>query len=246
VSSGAALAAVIAIRLGLDSALAGTGIGVAALAGSALTVAAVWQLGRVGSALPPATLLLGGITVSMFCSSASMLVQHTADFVGINRMLRWMMGGFSAGGYDLLVRSAPAIGVALLALLGMSRELNALAAGPEAAASVGVAPGRAITRGFAVASLLVGASIAVSGPIGFVGLMVPHTLRALVGPDHRVLLPASMLIGAAFLVACDTLARLAVPGDQIPVGVITALLGAPFFIGILLRNKRRASLWGPR
>src|SRR5688572_26269993 len=186
VSSGAALAAVIAIRLGFDSALAGTGVGVAALAGSALTVAAVWQLGRVGSALPPATLLLGGITVSMFCASASMLVQHTADFVGINRMLRWMMGGFSAGGYGLLVRSAPAIGVALVALLGMSRELNALAAGPEAAASVGVAPGRAITRGFAVASLLVGASIAVSGPIGFVGLMVPHSLRAVVGPDHRV------------------------------------------------------------
>jgi iron complex transport system permease protein len=245
VSSGAALAAVIAIRTGFDAALAGTGVGVAALIGAGLTVIVVWQLGRVGSALPPATLLLGGITVSMFCSSASMLVQHTADFVGVSRMLRWMMGGFTAGGYGMLTRAAPAIGLALIALLTMSRQLNALAAGPEAAASVGVAPGRAITRGFAVASLLVGASIAVSGPIGFVGLMVPHALRAVVGPDHRALLPASMLIGGTFLVACDTAARLVVPGDQIPVGVITALLGAPFFIGILIRNKRRASLWGP-
>jgi len=245
VSSGASLAAVVAIRFGLEGVAGGTGVGLAALIGAIATVLAVWQLGRVGSSLPPATLVLAGVTVSMFCSAASMVVQHTSDFVGVNRMLRWMMGGLTAVGYDVVVEAAPPIAIGLAALLWMARDLNALAAGHEAAASVGVNPGRAQTAGFAAASLLVGASIAVSGPVGFVGLMAPHTLRAVVGPDHRLLLPTSMLAGAGFLVLCDTAARLAVPGDQLPVGVVTALLGAPFFVGILVRHKRRAALWGP-
>jgi len=129
-------------------------------------------------------------------------------------------------------------------LLAMGRDLNALAAGDEAAASVGVSPARAQTIAFATASLLVGAAIAIAGPIGFVGLIVPHALRAVVGPDHRVLLPASMLIGGAMLVVCDAIAQLATLPQHLPVGIVTALIGGPFFLFILVRAKRGAAMWG--
>ncbi|MEZ4365076.1 MAG: iron ABC transporter permease [Kofleriaceae bacterium] len=240
VSSGSSLAAVIAIRLGLGGALAGMGVSVAALLGAAGVVLLVWRLARVGDRLPAATLLLAGVTMAMFCSAASMLVQYTADFAEVSRMLRWMMGGLETMRYAPLWRATVPIAVGLAVLWWHARDLNAMAAGPEAAASVGVSVGRVQRVVFAVASLLVGAAIALGGPIGFVGLMVPHALRALLGPDHRVLLPASMLVGGALLVVCDTLARLVIAPAQLPVGVVTALIGGPFFVGILLAGKRRA------
>jgi iron complex transport system permease protein len=124
------------------------------------------------------------------------------------------------------------------------RELNALAAGSEAAASVGVSVARTQTVIFVVASLLVGSAIAVAGPIGFVGLVVPHALRALAGPDHRLLLPASILGGAVVLTVCDTLARTVLVPAQLPTGAVTAVLGVPFFVVILVGHKRHASMWG--
>jgi iron complex transport system permease protein len=244
ISSGSALAAVIAIRLGLDTALGSSGVGVAALAGAGATVLVVWRLSRVGDALPPATMLLAGITISMFCSAGSLLVQYTADFSEIARMLRWMMGGLDWIAYERLLRAAVPVAVGLAIMLALARSFNALSAGPDAAASVGVDATRATTIGFVTASLLVGAGIALAGPIGFVGLIVPHALRALVGPDHRVLLPASMLLGGSLLVLCDTLARVVLAPDQLPVGVVTALLGGPFFLLILVREKRRGRIWG--
>jgi iron complex transport system permease protein len=244
ISSGSSLAAVLAIRLGLDGVLGGTGIGVAAVLGAAGAVALVWTLGRVGSTLPPATLLLAGVTVAMWCAAASMLVQYTSDFTEVGRMVRWMMGGFDVVRWASLERAGVAIGLGLLIMLAHARDLNALAAGAEAAASVGVAVGRSQTTVFVAASLMVGAAISVAGPIGFVGLMVPHAMRALVGPDHRVLLPASILAGGAMLVVCDTVARLAIAPAQIPVGILTALLGAPFLLALLVRAKRGAALWG--
>jgi iron complex transport system permease protein len=245
VSSGSALAAVLAIRLGIhDTVLGHSGIGLAALAGAGATVYVVWRLGRVGANLPPATLLLGGITVAMFCSAATMVVQYTADLTEIYRMVRWMMGGLDATEHAPLARTAAAIGVGLVILLAMGRDMNALSAGPDAAASVGVDPRRATTLAFFTASLLVGAAIALAGPIGFVGLIVPHAARALTGPDHRVLLPVSMLAGAGMLVACDAIGREAIAGHELPVGVVTALLGGPFFLYLLLRDRGRSRLWG--
>lgn len=240
VSSGASLAAVLAIRLGVGTVLGAAGVGAAAVAGAIAAVIVVWRLARVDDALPPATLILAGVTVSMFCSAASLVVQYSAGFAEASRMLRWMMGGLEWTTYATVARAAPAIVLGAAALIGLGRALNALAAGPEAAASVGVDAGRAQSVAFGAASLLVGASIAVAGPIGFVGLIVPHALRSLVGPDHRVLLPASMLVGAAMVAACDTIARVL---GQLPVGVITALLGGPFFLLLLVRGKRGADLW---
>lgn len=244
ISSGASLAAVLAIRFGLESAFGIAGIGGAALLGSAATLLVVWRLARIGKHLPPATLVLAGVTISMFCSSASVLIQWTSDFTEVNHMFQWMLGGMETVRLATVGYAAIPIGAALLVLIGYARELNALAAGPEVAASLGVAVSRTQTAIFATASLLVGAAIAVVGPIGFVGLIVPHALRALLGPDHRLLLPVSMFGGAAVLAICDTLARTVVPLHHLPTGAVTAVLGVPFFLGILVRQKQRAALWG--
>ena len=240
VSAGASLAAVIAIRVGVESIAGTAGVGAAAVLGALAAVALVWQLGRVGSTLPAATLVLAGVTVSMFFSAASLMVQYTSDFVEVSRMLRWMMGGLEWTLMSTLARAAPVMAIGALVLLWMGRDLNALAAGYESASSVGVAVGRAQTMAFAAASLLVGTSIAIAGPIGFVGLIVPHALRAMIGPDHRVLLPASMFGGAALVILCDTIARVL---GQLPVGIVTALLGGPFFLLLLVRGKRSGALW---
>ncbi len=240
VSSGASLAAVIAIRLGVASVAGTAGVGAAAVIGAVAAVALVWQLGRVGATLPPATLVLAGVTVSMFCGAAALVVQATADFAEMSRMLRWMMGGLEWTQLATVARALPPLVLGAAVLIWLGRDLNALAAGPEAAASVGVAVGRTQTLAFAAASLLVGTSIAIAGPIGFVGLIVPHALRATVGPDHRVLVPMSLLGGAALVVGCDTIARVL---GQLPVGVVTALAGGPFFLALLVRGKRSSALW---
>ncbi len=245
VSSGASLAAFIAIELGVDqSALGQSGVALAALAGAAATVLLVWRLARVGSELPPATLLLAGITIALFCSAGSLLVQYIAGFGETQRMMRWLMGGLDGLLFPALARAAAPAGLGLALLVALARDLNALSAGGDAAASVGVAPARATALAFAVASLLVGAAIALAGPIGFVGLMVPHATRALVGPDHRVLIPCAMLGGSALLVLCDTVSRVALAPSELPVGIVTALLGGPFFLYLLLREKTRGRLWG--
>jgi iron complex transport system permease protein len=244
ISSGSALAAVLAIRLGAEGAFGGAGVGGAALVGAALTLLVIWQLARVGRQLPPATLVLAGVTMSMFCSAWTVLIQQLTDFAEVSKMLRWMMGGLDSMRLPTVQYAALPILGGLAVLLAYGRELNALAAGSESAASVGVAVARTQTVIFVVSSLLVGSAIAVAGPIGFIGLVVPHALRALVGPDHRLLMPASILGGAIVLTLCDTLARTVMAPAQLPTGAVTAVLGVPFFVFILVGHKRRAALWG--
>jgi iron complex transport system permease protein len=244
ISSGSSLAAVLAIRVGLDDALGGAGIGASALAGALGTLILVERLARVGRHLPPATIVLAGVTISMFCSSASVLIQYTSDFSDISHMLAWMIGALDSVRLSAVGYAAAPIAIGLLVLSCHARELNALAAGPEVAASLGVAVARTETVVFAVASLLVGVAIALAGPIGFVGLVVPHALRALLGPDHRLLVPASMFGGATLLVVCDTLARTLTAPAHLPTGAVTAVLGGPFFIYILIQRKRTAAMWG--
>ena len=244
ISSGSSLAAVVAIRLGAEGAFGGAGVNAAALLGATATLLLIWQLARVGRQLPPATLILAGVTLSMFCSACTVLIQQLTDFAEVSKMLRWMMGGLDSMRLSTVEYAAPPTLAGLAVLLAYGRELNALAAGAEAAASVGVAVARTQTVIFVVASLLVGSAIAVAGPIGFIGLVVPHALRALLGPDHRLLLPASMLGGALVLAVCDTLARTVMAPAQLPTGAVTAVLGVPFFVVILIGHKRRASMWG--
>jgi iron complex transport system permease protein len=244
ISSGSSLAAVIAIRVGVEDAFGGAGVGLSALAGAIGTLILVERLARIGRHLPPATIVLAGVTISMFCSSASVLIQYTSDFSEVSRMLAWMIGALdSVRLSDVQLAAAPIV-VGLIVMLVYARELNALAAGPDVAASLGVAVGRTETIIFAVASLLVGVAIALAGPVGFIGLVVPHSLRALLGPDHRLLVPASMFGGAILLMICDTLARTLTYPALLPTGAVTAVLGGPFFIGILVQRKRYAAMWG--
>ncbi|HET6613460.1 MAG TPA: iron ABC transporter permease [Kofleriaceae bacterium] len=244
ISSGAALFAVLAIRLGADRVLGSGAIDSAAFIGAAAASFAVWQLGRVGRNLPPATLLLAGVTVAMFCAAASMLVLYTSDFAEVYRIVGWMMGGLDYTLWPALVESAVPIAVSLVALLWVARDLNALAAGADAAASVGVIAQRAMAIAFVASAIIVGASVSLAGAVGFVGLIVPHAARAVVGPDHRVMLPVSILAGGAFLVIADTLGRVALAPRELPVGIVTALMGGPFFLYVLYREKSRGRMWG--
>ncbi len=244
ISSGSSLFAVIGIRIGIDSALGDVGIGIASLSGAVVTLLVVWQLARIGSQLPAATLVLAGVTVSMWCSATSLLIQYTSDFSDVSHMLRWMMGSLDSMRMSSVVYALVPILVGIVVLIAYGRELDALAAGPEAAASVGVAVARTQIVVFAVASLLVGAAIALAGPIGFIGLIVPHALRAVLGPSHRLLVPASVLGGAVLLALCDALARMAIAPAELPTGAVTAVLGGPFFVLILLGQKKKAAMWG--
>jgi cobalamin transport system permease protein len=242
VATGAALGAVLAIRLGLAAVLGVAAVPLFAFAGSLATVALVWRLARVGTSRPPATLLLAGVTLAFLSSAATMFVEYTASFAESYRILQWMMGGLYGVGLGETARSAVVVAAGIGVLLYLARDLNALAAGPDAAASVGVRAPAVVRTSYLSASLIVGAVIAFAGPIGFVGILVPHTLRALVGPDHRLLLPASVLGGAAFVMLSDTIARV-ILSTQMPVGIVTALLGASFFLFLLLREKTRSRLW---
>jgi iron complex transport system permease protein len=244
VSPGAGLGAVLAISLGLEPALGPSAIAICAFLGSLAVVGLVWRVARVGASRPPATLILAGITLAFLCSAGTMFLQHLSSYADSARMVHWLMGGLEVVDPGDLARAAIVVAIGVGVLVVLARDLNALAAGEDAAASVGVPVTRAVRLTFVGASAVVAAIVAVAGPIGFVGIVVPHALRALVGPDHRVLLPVSVLGGAAFVLLTDTVARLLLWPHQIPVGVVTALVGGTFFLGLLLVEKGRARLWG--
>jgi len=244
VSAGGALGAVLGIRLGLASSLGPYAIPACAFLGASSVMALVYRLAKGAHGVPVNTLLLAGVTMSFVCGACTMFIQYTADYAQSYRIVHWMMGGL----YGVRTGDVWLIGPPLLlgvTILGLhARDLNALCAGELAAASVGVDVTRSLRWTYFAASLIVGSVVAVAGPIGLVGLIVPHALRRLVGPDHRVLLPASVFGGAAFLVWCDTLGRTVFPPEGIPVGVLTAMLGGPFFLWLLLRQRGRGNVWG--
>ena len=244
VSSGSALAAVIAIRLGLDQIWGHFGVGLLSLLGAWLTIYFVWKLAKVNQELPAATLLLAGIAIAMFSSAASLAIQYTADLSEVYRIVRWMMGGLVGVSGSPLLFSSLGIILSSLMLFKLSKELNALSGGSELAASLGVDVYKTTTLVFALGSIIVGLGISLAGPIGFVGLIVPHTVRMIFGSDHRVVLPISMLGGAVLLLVCDCLSRIVLWPAELPVGILTALLGGPFFLWLLLREKKRGHIWG--
>jgi ABC-type Fe3+-siderophore transport system permease subunit len=243
VSGGSAVGAALVIRLGLEALLpAGLALPAGAFLGALSAVLVAYGVARAGAALPPATLLLAGVTVSFVAGAAVLFLQHTADLGQALRIGRWLVGSLD-GIPDGLLRVAGVLVFAGAMTLHLhARALNAVALGAEAAASVGVDVHRVTRRTYLCASVIVGALVAVAGPIGFVGLIVPHLVRSLVGADHRLLLPVCLLSGAAFLVACDVAARVVLAPAELPVGVVTAALGGPFFL-VLLRRGRGGGLW---
>ena len=238
ISSGAALGAAAFIRLGLAFTFLGiSGTSLAAFVGALLAVALVYGLTRLKGGFTTTTLLLAGIAISFFFSSLILLIQYLSGFEQSFRIVQWMMGSLTAADYGKLTNLLVFLTGGGTLLLFLHREMNLLMVGEDIAISRGVNVGRVKQLIFLAASLMVGGVVAVCGPIGFVGMMAPHICRLLVGADHRWLAPASFLFGGLFLTVCDTLARSAPSGAEIPVGIITAMLGGPFFIWLLLNRK---------
>jgi len=235
VAGGASLGSALCIRLGVAFTILGIGGHViCAFAGALLTIFLVYSLTRIRQGFSCATLLLAGVAISFFSSSLILFIQYLCGFVDSYRIMRWLMGELSVTGYTTIKNLLPFVVIGCGMLLCLTRELNLLISGEEIAASRGVDLKRVKKMLFVATSLMVGGVVALCGPIGFVGMMVPHICRICLGADHRMLTPAVLLFGGSFLTLCDTLARTLIAPAEMPVGVITALLGGPFFLWLLM------------
>jgi len=240
VSSGASLGAALCIQQGWTFTLLGvSSVSLSAFLGAIVAVALVYALttrSHVGSSA--SSMLLAGVAVSFFFSSLILFLQYMSDFTQTYRMLRWVMGGLeSVVSFHDVLNLFPFVVSGCLIVWYLLHELNLLTTGEEFAFARGVHVTSAKTLLFLAVSMMVGAVVAVCGPIGFVGLMAPHICRLLVGAEHRFLYPASWLFGGVFLVACDTAARTVIAPVELPVGILTSLLGGPFFLWLLLARR---------
>lgn len=241
VSSGASLGAVAAIVLGAGAGSA-LGLSGAAFAGALVTFALVWAVARRGGGFAPLRLVLAGVAIGQFLSGfTSYLVLQAGDEQQTHSVLFWLMGSLSGATWQLIAVPAVTVPAALVLLQARARGLNALLMGDETAAGLGVDVGRLRRELFVVTSVLTGSLVAVSGAIAFVALMVPHTLRLLVGDDHRRLLPLSALGGAVLMVVVDIVCRTAMDAQELPVGVVTSLIGAPAMLFLLDRRLKNGS-----
>ncbi len=239
VSAGAALGAMLAITFSWSFAWAGVSAAAAAsFLGSLTAVAIVYALACARHrGLSTNVLLLAGVTMNAFFSALILFVQYFADFSQTYRILRWLMGDLDVSSYQPLLTALPLVVVSFASFAWLARPLNLLSLGDESAETRGLNVTVAQRTAFVSASLATGAAVSVGGPVGFIGIVVPHLVRLIVGPDHRLVLPASALFGAAFLVGCDVLARTVMSPIELPVGVITALIGGPFFLWLLVRKR---------
>jgi iron complex transport system permease protein len=238
VSAGAAFGATVALT-GLAAAGAAVVlVPLLAFAGALGATAVVYGLARRGDDAPVEDLLLAGVAVSAFLGAMVSWLQLSGGG-SLQRVIYWLMGGFSGRGWPHVTATAPLVALGLAVAWLYGRELDALLLGDEAARALGVAPAPARRTLVAAGAMMAAAAVAAAGLIGFVGLVVPHLLRLVVGPGHRRLVPAAALGGATLLLVADTAARSALPGGELPVGILTALLGAPFFLAVLLRERRR-------
>jgi iron complex transport system permease protein len=241
VSSGASLGAVIAICLGWGEVAHLPAVWVCSFLGAAVVLTLVLGIATEGRRMSSFTLLLAGVSINTICLACILFLQYIASFGQTFAIVRWLMGGIDSVEYSTLAWLAAAVLPALGFVFAKAREWNLMAVGEDWAAARGINTSKLIVTGYLLGSFVTGSVTALTGPIGFVGLIVPHALRLRLGADHRILIPCSFLLGASFLAICDTLARTVLAPTEIPVGVVTALVGGPFFIW-LLRSKLR-SLW---
>jgi len=236
VAGGAAVGAVAAVVLGLAAAVPAL-LPVAALAGAAGAILLVFRIAaRALGALDTRVLLLAGVVVGAFFNAIILLLLTLADVESFRSAVFWMMGSLAGASWTAVALLGAYLLPSVIALLALARPFNAIAIGEETALHLGVRVERVKWVAYVVTSLAVGAAVAVCGVIGFVGLIVPHTLRLLWGSDYRLLLPASMIAGGGFLLLADTAARTIAPPAELPVGVITAVVGVPIFVLLLRRS----------
>jgi len=245
VSGGASIGGVLALALGLGSAASLPGeLAVPAFAflGAMGALFLIERVATVGGKLTVYTILLTGAIFNAFASALIYFIQTIASLEQLHAIVFYLMGSVPMLGYPGVALLAATSVLATVALAAMARDYNALTVGEEGAAQLGVDVERIKRRTYVLGSLLTGLAVSVAGLIGFVGLVVPHLLRLLLGPDHRLLLPAAFLGGGCFLVLADLLARVAVAPGELPVGVVTALVGGPFFLYLLRRRGSRHEL----
>ena len=239
VASGASFGAALQIRLGLTFTVLGiSGSALFAFLGAALSVVLVFGLTGRRNRFSPSTMLLSGVAISFFFSSLILMVQSTSDFHNSYKLLRWLMGSLSTVGFGSVVNLLPFTLIGTVFIAAFTKELNLLSTGDDLAASRGVCVQRTRRALFLTTSLTVGGVVSVCGPIGFVGMIAPHVARLIIGNNHRYLLPATLLLGGTFLILCDTVARAVTSPGEMPVGAVTALLGGPFFLWLLVGGKK--------
>lgn len=237
VSSGAALGATIALAFGVDLWFFGVhSVSIFAFSGALAVTLLVYAVARRGGRVPTTLLLLTGVAVGSLAAAATSLVMISGK-TDLHRILFWLLGSFSSRRWEHVNMLWPWVLLGVGTLQFFARDLNVLLQGEENAQFLGVDVERVKRILLVVTALLTAAAVSVSGIIGFVGLIVPHVMRLLVGPDHRRLLPASLLGGAILMVAADMLARTLMAPAEVPVGVITALVGCPFFLYLLSRRR---------
>jgi iron complex transport system permease protein len=240
ISSGAALGVITAVMLGLSwRFLGGSPLAIMAFVFALGTVWLVWLIGHLAGGSGITSLLLAGVVVNAFFSAVIMLLTSIVDSQQLRSTIFWLMGNITEKDFPTLFLSAIFIIAGIAGLFAICQKLNVLTFGRQEAHSLGVNP-RAITLvAFALASFITAVAVGLSGLVGFVGLVVPHSVRLVFGPDHRQLLPTSALVGAAFVVVCDTVARTIIAPAQLPVGVITAIIGGPVFLLLLARYSKK-------
>ncbi|MEX1023235.1 MAG: iron chelate uptake ABC transporter family permease subunit [Dehalococcoidia bacterium] len=242
VSAGAATGAVVALAFKLTGWFP-FALQAFAFAGAIGAAFLVYGIALVGGRFSMATLLLAGIAISAFLSAVmSTIILMVPDEENLRGIVYWLAGGLSGSGWQHVRVAAVPILLGATVIIAFARDLNLLLLGDELARSTGVSVDRLRPVLLTIAAIMTGAAVAVSGTIAFVGLVVPHVVRLIVGPDHRVLMPSSALAGALFIVLADTVARMAVRPAELQVGMVTAFIGAPFFLLVLLRNKSRAGV----
>jgi len=239
VSSGSAFGAALVIALGIGRSLPGA-VTVGALAGAGLAVLTVWTVARLRPDFSPIVLLLAGVALTFFFSSLILFIQYCSGLTDSFRIIHWLMGSFSDAGWKYVGGVLPFLVVGVLMLTRRVREMDLLSISSEIAAGRGVDVGRCRKEIFLGSSIIVAGVVAFCGPVGFVGMMAPHICRLLVGHRHAILVPFSMFAGGVFLVLCDTVARLILYPLELPVGILTAFLGGPFFLWLLVRRTRTA------
>ncbi len=243
VSSGASFGLLVAVVLGIAGPTANPVVPTLfAFGGALLAAVLVYAVAQVGGRLPMTTLLLSGVIIGLFFTSCVMLATVALGAAELQGVVFWLMGNLAPVGGGTLLVLGSVLGVAVVVLVRQAPRLNLLALGEEQALQLGVEAERVKRTVFVVASLATGAAISAAGSIGFVGLIVPHAARLLLGPDNRALVPTSVLLGAAFLILADLGARTVAAPTELPVGVITSFCGAPLFV-YLLRRRRGADAW---
>ena len=238
VSAGASLGAMLVITFGAPAVVGGVpAVPIASLVGSLGAAGIVYALATLRHhGLSTTVLLLAGVTLNSFLSAVILFVQYFSDFSQTFQTVRWLMGNLDVSGYRPILFALPLTALAFAGFAWLPRSLNLLTLGADSAASRGVDVLRTQRLAFLSASMATGAAVSLSGPIGFIGIVIPHLVRLIVGADHRIVMPASACLGASFLVMCDVGARTLMAPLELPVGVITALIGGPFFLWLLIRR----------